>query len=151
MIHSSNAKLSSTGAIVTSDSSARKTKKNKKNKKSNNKAMYEIWGSDQSNSISGNTSAGTNGSYLWIWDGNAINDEAAMPLACAPGSANGPCDLWDVFPTSLTSNGATLNDKFGRLHGMLKDPQNKYVTANIFAPGKYHFVVVIHYRDGNCF
>jgi len=25
---------------------------------------------------------------------------------------------------------------FGRLHGMIVDTQNKYVTENIFAPGK---------------
>jgi len=26
------------------------------------------------------------------------------------------------------------NSKFGRLHGVLKDPSNRYVTVNIFAP-----------------
>lgn len=59
------------------------------------------------------------------------------------GGASGPCDLLDVFPQDLVEydgdgepTGNTLADLngFGRLHGMLPDPQGRYVTANIFAP-----------------
>ena len=66
----------------------------------------------------------------------------------------GPCDLLDVFPQTLVEvdargepTGQTLGDLdgFGRLHGMLADPQNRYVNANIFAPGG-GFVGVIDTR-----
>ncbi len=118
---------------------------------------YEVWASDQSNSVAGAISPGTDGSFIWIWDSEDINRQLAgggdaRPVACGPenkhskGSARnaGPCDLWDVFPPDLIevdadgrATGNLLSDLsgFGRLHGMLADPQNKYVTANIFAPG----------------
>lgn len=116
---------------------------------------YEIWASDQSNSVSDVTAAGTRGSFLWIWDSidmkNQISGtEDAVPLGCVPASdeavspPDGPCDLLDVFPQTLVEvdaqgnpTGQTLGDLngFGRLHGMLADPLNRYVTANIFAPG----------------
>lgn len=118
---------------------------------------YEVWASDQSNSVSGATAPGTEGSFLWIWDSKDINRQVAggrdaKPLACGPkrkhtrhkGRNVGPCDLWDVFPQHLVEvdadgypTGNRLSDLngFGRLHGMLPDPQNRYVTANIFAPG----------------
>ena len=111
---------------------------------------YEVWASDQSNSRAGVTSPGTNGSWLWIWDGRDVekqlrSGQPARPLSCdgrnLPGQ--GPCDLWEVFPGSLkefeadgTPTGRTLAEApgFGRLHGMLPDPQNRYMNANIFAP-----------------
>ena len=110
---------------------------------------YEVWASDQSNSVTGEQSAGINGSYLWIWDSNSIKGQIklgqgdAVPLSCTPNASAGPCDLWDVFPRTLqeiSSNGVTGNTlgdlpKFGRLHGMIKDPQARYVTANMYAPG----------------
>lgn len=111
---------------------------------------YEVWASDQSNSVSSMTSPGTKGSYLWIWDYTSIKDQLtdddgpkALPLSCIPQHAVGPCDLLDIFPETLercgkeTCTGEELSTlpSFGRLHGVLKDPFNKYVVANIFAPG----------------
>ena len=114
------------------------------------KTSYEVWASDQSNSVPDQSSAGVNGSYLWIWDSDSINDQLnsyidAVPLSCTPNKSVGPCDLWDVFPSTLSEIRAdgsftelTLGDlpKFGRLHGMLKDPQARYFTASMYAPGK---------------
>eukprot|EP00986_Skeletonema_menzelii_P014889 scaffold10550_cov119-Skeletonema_menzelii.AAC.1 len=100
---------------------------------------YEVWGSDQSNSVAGETSAGVHGSFLWIWDSDDIQDQLnggadAKPLSCTPSAAEGPCDLLDIFPG--VGSGAKVEDldAFGRLHGVLPDPFNLYVTANIFAP-----------------
>lgn len=110
---------------------------------------YEIWASDQSNSVSGETSRGVNGSWIWIWDSGDVkkqlkNGQKALPLGCdgknRPG--DGPCNLHEVFPSTLSEydqngkTGKTLGDlpSFGRLHGMLSDPQNLYLNANIFAP-----------------
>ena len=116
---------------------------------------YEVWASDQSNSVGGVEAAGTRGSFLWIWDSEDIEVQLAggplaRPISCerddrgrAPSNV-GPCDLLDVFPRDLIEvdangdpTGASLADLggFGRLHGMLPDPQQRYVTANIFAPG----------------
>lgn len=108
---------------------------------------YEVWGADQSNSDPTATGKGTSGSFLWIWDSKSIKKQIkgksdATPLTCTPDSSTGPCDLLDIFPSSLEEydvsgpTGSTLSDLsgFGRLHGVLQDPQNKYVTANIFAP-----------------
>lgn len=73
-----------------------------------------------------------------------------MPIGCDPNNQGsspgnvGPFDLLDVFPQNLVefdaegrATGSQLGDLngFGRLHGMLPNPQNQYVTANIFAPG----------------
>ena len=117
-------------------------------------AGYEVWASDQSNSVPGQAGVGTKGSFLWIWDSADIEAQLAggpdaVPLACdrsdggnAPTNA-GPCDLLEVFPQDLaelnadgTPTGNTLADLagFGRLHGMIADPQGRYVNANIFAP-----------------
>lgn len=107
--------------------------------------MFEIWGSDQSNSVVGETSAGVRGSFLWIWDSDSILEdfEDASPLSCTPDSAIGPCDILDIFPGTLMEydesgpTGNILNDLdgFGRLHGVLKDTTERYVAANIFTPG----------------
>ena len=48
---------------------------------------YEIWGSDQSNSVSGEASRGVNGSYMWIWDSKDVDRQLktgkqAEPLGC---------------------------------------------------------------------
>ncbi|MCQ8186228.1 hypothetical protein [Parvularcula maris] len=116
---------------------------------------YEVWASDQSNSVAGVAGNGLRGSYLWIWDSRDIERQLAggpdaEPLSCARNNNGraprnvGPCDLLEVFPQDLREFGADgrptgnrLSDLsgFGRLHGMLPDPQNRYVTANIFAPG----------------
>ena len=116
---------------------------------------YEVWASDQSNSVSWAETPGSKGSYLWIWDSADIERQLsggmeAQPIGCGRNnqgrsqSNTGPCDLLEVFPQNLAehdANGLLTGDQlgdldgFGRLHGMLPDPQNQYVTANIFAPG----------------
>ena len=111
---------------------------------------YEIWGADQSNSIAGVDSRGVSGSWIWIWDSADVETqlnggEMAAPLGCDGNNraGDGPCNLFDVFPSSLAEHdangptGNTLGDLpgFGRLHGMLPDPQSLYMNANIFAPG----------------
>lgn len=115
---------------------------------------YEVWASDQSNSIRDAGAPGVSGSYLWIWDSADIAAQLAgqgdaQPIGCGKDNQGnaakniGPCNLLDVFPGHLVEmdgqgkpTGNSLGDLngFGRLHGMLPDPQNRYVTANIFAP-----------------
>lgn len=118
---------------------------------------YEVWGSDQSNSVPDATDPGTKGSFLWIWDSDSILDQLdspgqdAKPLSCTPDEDYGPCDLLQIFPQNLeeydaegVATGNVLSDlpAFGRLHGILKDPSNGYVTMNIFTPkGGYVGVV----------
>lgn len=111
---------------------------------------YEVWASDQSNSVAGQDALGVKGSFLWIWDSDSIAKQLAgngdaTSLSCTPSATVGPCDLMEIFPQTLvetdadnTATGQTLADlpSFGRLHGVMKDPQNLYVNANIFAPGK---------------
>ena len=111
---------------------------------------YEYWAADQSNSVPGVASRGVSGSFMWIWDSKDVDKQLkggkeAQPLGCdgknRPG--DGPCNVYDVFPSSLVEhdvNGATGNTlgdvpAFGRLHGMLADPQNRYMNINMFAPG----------------
>lgn len=126
---------------------------------------YQIWASDQSNSVADTAGLGTRGSFLWIWDSADMESQIgggadAVPVGCQPApdeagmAPAGPCDLLDVFPQTLVEidaegnpTGQTLGDLngFGRLHGMLADPQNRYVNANIFAPGG-GFVGVIDTR-----
>ena len=36
---------------------------------------YEIWGADQSNSVSGVASRGVTGSYMWIWDSKDVEKQ----------------------------------------------------------------------------
>ena len=128
-------------------------KKGKKGKKGKHSGSYEVWASDQSNSISDQDSTGVNGSFLWIWDSESIGSQLlgqdgsqdAAPLPCTPEALVGPCDLWDVFPSTLYEvedggeTGLTLGElpKFGRLHGLIKDPQARYFTANMYAPGTF--------------
>ncbi|TBR60691.1 hypothetical protein B4U84_07505 [Westiellopsis prolifica IICB1] len=112
---------------------------------------YEIWGADQSNSVSGVQSRGINGSWIWVWDSKDVNKQLnyggkeAKPLGCdgKNRAGEGPCNIHDVFPASLIEyktdgqpTGNTLGNlpAFGRLHGMLTDPQNKYMNVNLFAP-----------------
>lgn len=126
---------------------------------------YEVWASDQSNSIP-DQSAGSFGSFIWIWDSEDIKHQIAggpqaQPLGCdvpfgsrSPRNS-GPCDLLDMFPQNLVEYGpddeptgnllADLNG-FGRLHGMLPDPQGRYVNANIFAPGGGYVGIIDTWR-----
>lgn len=135
----------------TSNSSKENYRRKLKGKKGKKSDSYEVWASDQSNSVPDETSAGVNGSYLWVWDSESIGtqldgDEDATPLPCTPNATAGPCDLWDVFPRSLEEmdadgpTGNVLGDlpKFGRLHGMIKDPQNRYITTNMYVYRLYH-------------
>ncbi len=112
---------------------------------------WQVWAADQSNSVSDASAPGTRGSLLWIWESEAIETQLAggvpaQPIGCGPDGATsaGPCDLLELFPPSLTEldaagepTGRTLGelDGFGRLHGALSDPQNRYVNVNVFAPG----------------
>lgn len=108
---------------------------------------YEVWASDQSNSAPNQTALGVKGSFLWIFDSKSIRKQVfrnkiAKPLPCSPYQRTGPCDLLDVFPQNLRQfnssgpTGSRLSELsgFGRLHGVIKDPQGMYVVANIFAP-----------------
>ncbi len=122
-------------------------------KKKQNKG-YEIWASDQSNSIAGETSRGIIGSYLWIWDSKDLKKQLAggdeaKPIGCTGKhrkhkKSAGPCNVLDVFPARLKEYDSTgkftgnrLGDLpgFGRLHGMIPDPQHKYMNINMFSPG----------------
>lgn len=112
---------------------------------------YEVWAADQSNSIAGQP-LGTRGGLIWIWDSVDIERQiAGGPLATPVGcdgnnsahASPGPCDMLALFPASLKEHdasgratGATLGTSvgFGRLHGLIPDPQNRYFTVNVFAP-----------------
>ncbi len=105
-----------------------------------NDTPYEIWAADQSNStavVGGGR--GTDGSYLWIWQSEDMKAQVKGKGDAVPEKL----DMHDVFPGSLveTDNagptGDTLGDlpNFGRLHGMLPDPQQKYMNINSFTPG----------------
>ncbi len=110
---------------------------------------YEVWGADQSNSVAGAPARGTQGSLIWVWRSEDVHAQVsnglpAEPLGCdgtnTPGQ--GPCNLFDVFPGTLAEhdvNGATGNAlgdyDYGRLHGALADPQNRYMNVNLFGPG----------------
>ena len=110
---------------------------------------YEIWGSDQSNSVEGVAQPGVKGSWLWIWNSKDVekqikSGEIAKPLGCDGQNlaGKGPCNLNEIFLATLIEhdhNGKTTKtladaESFGRLHGMLPDPQNLYMNANIFSP-----------------
>ncbi|KAG7373873.1 hypothetical protein IV203_012968 [Nitzschia inconspicua] len=124
---------------TTRDDSANKQERNlKKN------ARYEVWGSDQSNSVAGVSTPGTKGSFIWIWNSTQIDrqlagDGDAVPMTCTRTKANGPCDLLEAFPEGLVDSvtGLTLGalPGFGRLHGVIQDPYGKYVAASVFVPG----------------
>ncbi len=110
---------------------------------------YEVWGADQSNSVSSAPSRGTIGSWIWVWNSEDVhsqitNGTTAQPLGCDGNNnpGDGPCDLLDVFPSTLVEHdsngvtGASLGDyDYGRLHGALPDPQNRYMNINLFGPG----------------
>eukprot|EP00977_Amphora_coffeiformis_P014490 scaffold4060_cov190-Amphora_coffeaeformis.AAC.24 len=118
--------------------------------------QYEIWGSDQSNSIEGQGAGGINGGFLWIWNSTQVCEQLsgsgdAVPVSCLPDQANGPCNLLDMFPGELRQynkkdepTGSTLNDLgvFGRLHGVIKDPFDKYVNANFFVRGGAYLGII---------
>lgn len=105
---------------------------------------YELWTSDQSNTVAGKTALGIDGSLLWIWDNESIETQmdggpAASPIPCAGTPA--PCDTNLVFPAGLSEhnefNVSTGNARplVGRLHSSFIDPQQKYALLSFFAPG----------------
>ena len=121
-----------------------------KGKNQTSSPSYEIWASDQSNSVPGEAALGVKGSFLWIYDSDEVQAQLAgtidnaTPISCTPGEdGTGPCSAFDVFSPKLAEannegpTGNTLNDLpgFGRLHAMVADPQNRYVNANFFTPG----------------
>ncbi|KAG7367631.1 hypothetical protein IV203_030302 [Nitzschia inconspicua] len=116
----------------------------KKSGKRDGTVKYEVWGSDQSNSVPGITSPGTKGGFVWIWNSTQVDtqidgDGDAVPMTCTPTQANGPCNILDVFPQGLvdSATGLTLAELpgFGRLHSIIQDPFGKYTAASLFVPG----------------
>ncbi|PCJ85929.1 MAG: hypothetical protein COA54_09960 [Thiotrichaceae bacterium] len=129
---------------------------------------YEVWASDQSNSVAGASGIGKDGSFLQIFEGADVEKYAAgtgpapSPIPCAGTVA--PCDAHAVFPGTLiesdasgltgetlaTSNSAALGTavgtgddlSIGRLHGALPDPQHKYVNVNLFSGGRGYVGIV---------
>lgn len=108
------------------------------------KIRYELWGSDQSNSVAGETGLGLNGSFVWIWHSVDVKKQikgglVAQPIPCAGTSA--PCDTNLVFPAALAEynefNNPTGSTRplTGRLHSSFIDPQRKYALLSFFAPG----------------
>lgn len=108
------------------------------------KITYELWASDQSNTVAGKAALGVDGSLLWIWDNTAIENQinggpVASPIPCAGTAA--PCDTNLVFPAGLSEhnefNTPTGNARplAGRLHSAFIDPQQKYALLSFFAPG----------------
>ncbi|MDH4049140.1 MAG: hypothetical protein OEW68_16680 [Gammaproteobacteria bacterium] len=105
---------------------------------------YELWGSDQSNSVPGQASLGVNGSFVWIWHSDDVEEQVgggstARPLPCA--GTDAPCDTNLVFPADLDEydedNEPTGDTRplTGRLHSSFIDPQQKYALLSFFSPG----------------
>jgi len=112
---------------------------------------YEVWGSDQSSEMAGADGVPLSmlpGSWIWIWDSADITQQlrgkgTAEPLGCDGNNraGDGPCNLLDIFPSALEAHdsagatGGTLADvTIGGLHGMLADPQNRYMNINLITP-----------------
>ena len=115
---------------------------------------YEVWASDQSNSVAGEASRGVNGSFIWVWRSEDVQTQidggaTAQPVGCA-GGIPAPCDIHAVFPGALAqvgtggATGSTLATlpRFGRLHGMIADPQDMYMNVNMFAPAGGYIGIV---------
>lgn len=129
----------------------RSLKKTKKAKTPQKGPLYEIWASDQSNTgdTSKHTGLGVYGSLLWIWPSEEVEKQIqtqspAVSTPCTPEALTGPCDILKIFPQTLQEvdrngypTGYNLKDlnSFGRMHGIQKDPFDKYVAASIYSPG----------------
>ncbi len=106
---------------------------------------YEVWGTDQSNTVADAGGRGLQGSNMWIWDSADVETQlaggaAAAPIPCNNGATPGPCAMEAIFPGDLVDEeGTALSDAFGagfaRMHGSLPDPRGKYMNVNMFAPG----------------
>ncbi|GFH53349.1 hypothetical protein CTEN210_09825 [Chaetoceros tenuissimus] len=138
--------VSNSYAEMETKSNAMRLLRDDKKAKASKSKGYEIWAPDQSNSVVGEGTLGNKGSYLWIWDSKDMVDvhSEPTPLSCTPIKAQGPCDIFDIFPLALdeydadgVKTGQTLQDLngFGRFHGALKDPSNnRYINVNMFTP-----------------
>jgi hypothetical protein len=102
---------------------------------------YEIYASDQSNSVAGIASRGIDGSFMHVWKGEDVEKQIS-----SKGSFTAPVttyDMHDIFPGTIVESGTgtTLGalhasgENFGRLHGMLSDPQGMYMNVNMFVTG----------------
>ncbi len=63
---------------------------------------YEVWGSDQSNTVPNLDALGIKGSYLWIWDETDVDEVITSGVTpkskgCTPDATEGPCDLLDML------------------------------------------------------
>ena len=146
LVSNSLAEMEDKSNTVRSLRNSKRTKSTKTSHKSSKSKGFEIWASDQSNSVPGLGTLGTDGSYLWIWDSSEMENYSAenVPLSCTPDKEQGPCDIYDIFPSTLeeynsdgVKTGMTVSDLngFGRLHGSLKDPSNsRYINVNLFTP-----------------
>jgi hypothetical protein len=141
--------------LMGKNKNAKKGRKKKRKSDQDDSTHYEVWASDQSNSVPNQISLGMKGSFMWIYDSTDIHKLLSSPsssandikpLSCLPGTAIGPCNVLDVFPRNLEQldgttgfkTGLKLDDLngFGRLHGVFVDEStNKYINANFFAPG----------------
>lgn len=148
---------------------AENVERNLKGAKAGKNGHYEIWAADQSNSSPDAVTYGDNGSFLWIWDSNDVNIQLdggadANPLSCHPDETTGPCNLLDIFPDSLEKHNGeewsvpgeseALSDhsNFGRLHAVVQDPYDRYVTANIFSPnGGYLGIIDVRTKEVRLF
>ena len=104
---------------------------------------YEVYAADQSNSVAGEASRGVDGSFMWVWQGEDVEIQAKGGDAAIPARY----DMHDVFPGTLVESTGGLNtgetlgtlhasgQNFGRLHGMLSDPQGMYMNVNMFVTG----------------
>ena len=87
--------------------------------------QYEIWASDQSNSVQNAPGIGSEGGFMWIWDSKGIKEliETGIqpePLPCYPDQTVGPCDVLHVFPQSLleySDNTTPTSSDLGDLDG----------------------------------
>ncbi|RDH85193.1 MAG: hypothetical protein DIZ80_02625 [endosymbiont of Galathealinum brachiosum] len=105
-------------------------------------APYEVYASDQSNSVAGAAGRGVSGSYMHVWKGEDVEKQiSSHGKDIAPVTTY---DINDIFPGDElveTGTGSTLEElhnageAFGRLHGMLPDPQQKYMNINMFVTG----------------
>jgi len=148
-------------AMVKSEKKKDKKGTKKSRKKDKADVRYEVWASDQSNSVPNQLSLGIKGGFMWIYDSIDIMKSLSLssssiddtkPLPCIPGKATGPCNVLDVFPGNLEQidgmnrkTGLQLDDLegFGRLHGMVVDKfTNKYINANFFTPGGAYIGII---------
>jgi hypothetical protein len=78
---------------------------------------------------------------MWTWKGEDVEKQIA-----SKGSYTAPAtryDMHDIFPGTIVESGTgttlgalhAAGQNFGRLHGMLSDPQGMYMNVNMFVTG----------------